>query len=357
MVEQMMSKGKQGLVVILYKPYRLRRTDNSKCLDNIHSKGSFCPFQTWLDNCKIDKKQFGEYWVYEIATDKVMLEDVNIDGNVYAVDCKIQCKGSVNISTQLFVTKNATVDPQLGRVLSPIEWNTKIHYEVPLQLQQFEHEKEITSKKRLFSKSLVFLQHYLQFAIELFGLDNPYVAIGYNMIGNIYSDKGDYDRAVEFHEKALKVMLDIFGVNYPIVAQLYHNLAKASKNNGHNDKSIAYYEKSLQIRLSIFGARHSDVAQLYNNLGNIYKNKGDDFKAIEYHKLALKIRTEIFGNANQDTGDSYWNLGLVFEQKQEIKISLEYYEDAWKAYSTPLGEWHTETLQAKEKVKRLSGML
>ncbi|ETO26628.1 hypothetical protein RFI_10510 [Reticulomyxa filosa] len=302
-------------------------------------------FLRLINNDKTDKKFFENI--------QLVLEDVDIDGNVYAVKCEIQCKGHVNISIQLFATKDSIIDQQLKRLISPIQWDTKIHYDIPLQLQGLEDKSEQCTEKKFYDDTIYHLNTLLKLSVDIFGYYNHYVAIAYNMIALICDDIGNYDMAIEFYEKSLEIVLCVFGANCTFVAQLYCNLGLTYYSKGENVKAIEYNEKALKIRLDIANT-HYHVGSSYSVLGHIYLDQGQYDKSVECHKHALMIWKEIFGNANKDVGDSCCNLGVVFELKGEHQLAHKYYKEGWKVYSAALGEWQGETVQAKKKVEELT---
>ncbi|ETO17962.1 hypothetical protein RFI_19340 [Reticulomyxa filosa] len=354
-VEEMLKKKEQGLIIVV--------TNSSQ-------------FQYY-------KKYFGEYLLYIIKCNMIIFKNINIDGNVYSVNCEIQCQGdNINVTTQLFVTNNTIITSQLKNLISPIQWDTNIHCNIPVQLQEFEDQKEKCYDLKQFDTAIFHLEKHLRISIDTFGINHPYVAIAYNLLGFTYDDKGQYDEAIDYYEKSLNIVLGLFGVNCAFVAALkndesiayyekvlqirlcisktnqadiaqsYNNLGHAYSDNGSYHKATEYYENALNIYLSMFGTNHPDVADSYTLLGIVSKNKGEFDKTIELYDIALKIRREIFGSANKTVGDSCWNLGLAFERKGQNEIACKYYLEAWKIYSMFLGEWNEETLEAKQKIKK-----
>ncbi|ETO10488.1 hypothetical protein RFI_26889 [Reticulomyxa filosa] len=307
MVEEMIKKNEEGLVIVA---------------NNISNyKNEYSSLITLINTSKIEKREYREYYVYKIKKKLIILDNINIDGNIYAINCKIECKQNVNVTSQLFFTKNCMIDLQSKQNIMLIEWNQKFHYDIPLQLQNFEEKAEECIEKTLFDDAISYLYQHLQISIDKFGSSNnnsnnpychPYIAISYNLIGSAYDDKGQYDQAINFYKKSLHILLLLFGIQFSIVAQIYHNLGIAYYYKGQYDVSISFYQKSLNIR---------------NN---------------------------IFQNLNKDIGGSCWNLGLSFEQKGDIKMAYQYYEKSWKVYHLLYGEWNAETLQAKRKIKNIN---
>ncbi|ETO35970.1 hypothetical protein RFI_01092, partial [Reticulomyxa filosa] len=126
---------------------------------------------------------FRDYWVYIIKSKLVVFNEINIDGNLYVINSEIQCKGKITITTQLFITENTIIDQQLRQYILPILWNTKLHYDVPLQIQDIENKAEECLEKKEFDMAIFHLQKHLDFSIKTFGFYHHYVAIAYNMIG------------------------------------------------------------------------------------------------------------------------------------------------------------------------------
>ncbi|ETO23040.1 hypothetical protein RFI_14146, partial [Reticulomyxa filosa] len=359
-VEEMMHDNEQGLIIVTYNTLKWKnKNDNLATLNAL------------VNDEKNDIKEFGEYYMYVIKRKLIVLETINIDGSVYAIGCELQCKGDVNITTQLFVTKNAVIDKQLMQTLSTIQWNTQTHYCIPLLLQDLEHKENECSNKKLFDESLVHEQKYLQIAIDTFGSSHHYVAIAYNLLGITYDNKGQPEQAIEFFEKALKIAQDIFGikcnfvshlyfnvgvtynkknkifgVNHVDVAQSYNNLGNAYKNKGQHSNAIECHEQSLKIRSDIFGVNHDDVAKSYIKLGGIYQNNGQQVKSTKCYEKALEIRLEIFGQKHVDVAWSYHHLGVSYEKIGQYNKAIESYDKALQIRLSIFGMYHVDVSES-----------
>ncbi|ETO35546.1 hypothetical protein RFI_01518 [Reticulomyxa filosa] len=301
LVKEMITKNKQGIIIV------------AKHLTETKSNFSSSFLHLLLNNKNINKEQFTDYWIYVIKSKMITLDGITIDGNVYAVNCEIQCKGDVNITTQLFYTENCIIDEKLKtNSMKFILWDIKIHCDIPILLQDLEDENENFSRSGNFDDAIIYLQKHLQICTNTFGYFHPYVAISYNLIGFLFDDKHQHDIAIH------------------------------------------YYEKGLNILLNIFGLYSSFVSSLYENLGITYNKKGIYDKAIQCFHQSLKIRNQIFEIINTDISDSYWGLAISFENKGEMETAYKYYENAWKTYNTVLGEYNAETLRTKYRIYALS---
>ncbi|ETO30532.1 hypothetical protein RFI_06588 [Reticulomyxa filosa] len=316
-VKQMMNDNEQGMIIIAYRTSEWREDVSSS------SPSSFIQL---IRNDNVIKKQYRNYWMYVIKGKLITLENVTIDGNVYIVNCELKSKENTAITTQMIITKNAMIDKKWKECVSVIEWDMKAHYEIPLKLDDFEKKDEEYASKKLLNESLNYLQKYLKFCIKNFGLNHPYIAISYNMIGLTYNDKEEYNDAIKYFEKALQILLNIFGINYPFVSQLYFNLANTYSDKSEYDASILYYQKSLTIRFNIFGNIHEDIANSYYGLGCVYEIKGENDQAIQFFEKTLQIRLLIFDVHHNDVAKTYFSLGNVYQSSNQLDKAIQFYE-------------------------------
>ncbi|ETO27270.1 hypothetical protein RFI_09863, partial [Reticulomyxa filosa] len=311
LVGQMIDKNEQGLIVVASNTFQWQ----SQYLRLYRFLDSFS-FIALINRDGIVKISYGEYCVYLIASNTVILDEgITIDGNMYAIDCEIQCKGTATITTQLFVTKNTIVDKKLTQSISPIQWNTRINHDILIQLQDLAHKSEEFLKREDFAKS------------------------------------------IDYSGQALQLAIDTFGHIHPYVADLYNNLAYVYRSGTKYDKAMECCEQTLKITLRIYGAKHAWVANMYHTLGFIFRRKHQYTNSITCHKTALKIWAGIFGNSSRYVGDSYWNLGLVFTIRNDKQSACKYYTEAWKVYSVVWGEWDRRTVETKENILQLNDEL
>ncbi|ETO31231.1 hypothetical protein RFI_05888, partial [Reticulomyxa filosa] len=96
-VEQMLSRNEKGLIAVIANEIEQQNSAKKK------SNGMTSSFISCINNDAITKKQeYGDYWLYVMKQNLIIFDEMIIDGNVYAVECEIECKGNVTITTQLF---------------------------------------------------------------------------------------------------------------------------------------------------------------------------------------------------------------------------------------------------------------
>ncbi|ETO00443.1 hypothetical protein RFI_37001, partial [Reticulomyxa filosa] len=159
----------------------------------------------------------------------VILDDnVNIDGNVYAINCKIECRENVKISMQFFISKGTIINYKSQKCIFPIEWNTKIHHDIPIKLFDLNNKANYYLLKKKFTKAIVYLQKVIQIANDTFDIEHLYVAALNDSLGVIYLKIGQYDKSIEYCEIALKVRLTIFGTSHIDITISFYNLGFAN---------------------------------------------------------------------------------------------------------------------------------
>ncbi|ETN98632.1 hypothetical protein RFI_38860, partial [Reticulomyxa filosa] len=186
-VEQMIQSNEQGLIVIAYNTLKWKnRRDNLSSISNL------------VNSKENDIKEFGVYCMYVIKRRVIILEDIHIDGNIYAIDCELQCKGSNTIINQ----------QELKQSIIPIQWDMEIHHNIPVTLQNLIDKQQQYLQENIFEDALFHSQQHLQLCINTFGLNHPFVADSYNYLGSVYREKKEYVESIEYYNKALTISLN-----------------------------------------------------------------------------------------------------------------------------------------------------
>ncbi|ETO21719.1 hypothetical protein RFI_15486 [Reticulomyxa filosa] len=342
MVVEMLNNSETGLIVVSnITQYRQDKDANVECSnENPYS------LRGLIISGKSKNLQFGTFWTFMIKSKFVILEDVYIDGNVYAIDCELQCKENSAIAVQLIVTKNTVLGPTVNTFIpSPIQWNAKIHCDIPRQLQDLEEKAQQYLQNQQFESTISHLQKMLQISTEIFGLDSVWAIEAYNRLGDAYYNKQQHDQAIKYFEKALNICLKVFDVNHIWAGNLYYCLGTASCCSGQYGQALEYHEKALKIKLNVLGTTHVWVSDSYYNLAAVYYNKKQYDKAIESYESALKIRLDVFGNNHKEVAWAYSTIANTYYYRNQYDKAADYYEKALKIKLDILGIKNTEVAQ------------
>ena len=181
---------------------------------------------------------------------------------------------------------------------------------------------------------------------EIYGEHHSDMAASYNNLGNVHTDLDQYSKAKEYHEKALVIRKKIYGEKHGDVAASYNNLGIVYNNLGQYNEAKDHCEKALIIRKEIYGQHHGHVAASLNNLGNVYRNlDGQYSQAKEYYEKALIIRKEIYGEQHGDVAESYSSLGAFHGDLRQYNEAKEYYEKALAIRKNIHGEHHGDVAE------------
>lgn len=241
-------------------------------------------------------------------------------------------------------------------------------------------------------------------ALQIYSLpsiiDSIQLAITYDNIGTLHSDKGYFDTAIDFHLNALQIFLDVFNGIHSEIITCYNNLAHVYDLNGYFEEArscqikalelctIIYggephfktafafdglgdicidrqdniearkcYEEALKMKLVLFNECHPSVAVSYNGIGLASSRMGDYETALYYYKRALKIQENCFGETHSHTATTYNNIGKVYEGQDDFINALSYYKKTYNTFIHLYSEDHPFVKGVKENITNASFVL
>ncbi|MEW6686947.1 MAG: tetratricopeptide repeat protein [Candidatus Edwardsbacteria bacterium] len=114
-------------------------------------------------------------------------------------------------------------------------------------------------------------------------------ATGFNNLGIIFYDKGEYDEAFEFFQKYLEIAQKI--EDKKTIGIAANNLGLIYDAKGEYDKAIELYQESITLSEEV--GNKPMIGLTNNNLGYIYQMMGHCDKAIEHYLKYLRTSEEI----------------------------------------------------------------
>jgi tetratricopeptide (TPR) repeat protein len=116
----------------------------------------------------------------------------------------------------------------------------------------------------------------------------PELPLGYNNLGGLYSDRGDYERAIQLYRRAIEVK--------PNFVNAHNNLGLALFAMGRVDEAVVAHGNALAV--------DSTYVDAHTSLGHILFSGGDLSGAAAHYRRALAVDS-LSAKAN-------YNLGLVW---------------------------------------------
>ena len=138
---------------------------------------------------------------------------------------------------------------------------------------------------------------------------------GYNALGGVYFQMGNYTEAIKNFEKVLS-----FADNKSVEKKIKKNLSLAYTKlgndelaNGNSTKGVEYLSKAVQ---------YDNYDAAYLSLAKIYSELGEWDKSIEASQNALKYRSKI------TTGGPYYYMGISYRGKGDTEKAIDMLEKA-----------------------------
>ena len=154
-----------------------------------------------------------------------------------------------------------------------------------------------------------------------------------NYIAVIYIYRSQYDQTIDYLKRSIalkKQAKDTGGM-----ANGYNNLGVIHKNQGNFAKAMEYFQKTARLRQEL-APRLTDssritnntekLGQAFNNQGNIHYQFGDYSRAVGLYKRALEYFEKI--DNSKGISSCYNNMGNVFEEQQNYEKAQDYYTRA-----------------------------
>lgn len=143
--------------------------------------------------------------------------------------------------------------------------------------------------------------------------------------GIVYALKGDFDNANKFFHEALAVNQAIISPDDPKLALVYLNYGRYYSLIGNDREALDMYNKAEPIYRKNADDNKKNLAPLYHNMGNIYANSADFDKALLYFNKALSLYQSMPGESEQNIPAILSNIGFIYEKKGNYHQALDNY--------------------------------
>ncbi len=115
-----------------------------------------------------------------------------------------------------------------------------------------------------------------------FGEDHINTANGFNMLGNLYVDMGQYAKAESLYNAVKAIYLNKLPEGHLWQGWIYHNIGRLKIFQGKIQESLVDLNQALEIKIENLGDADIDVANTMVYLAYVYGQLGD-LKTSEYH--------------------------------------------------------------------------
>ena len=186
------------------------------------------------------------------------------------------------------------------------------------------------------------LRRALRIDEQVYGLDDPNVAISASNIGAVLQAKGDLEGALRYTQRALATAERVYGSDHPSVATLANNIGAILQEQGDLDGALQYTQRALAIDERVFGPDNPNVAVRTSNIGVILKNQGDLTGALRYAQRALAIAERAYGQDHPTVATLASNIGAILQAQGDLSGALQYTQRALAIDEKVYGSDHPE---------------
>ncbi len=150
----------------------------------------------------------------------------------------------------------------------------------------------------------------------------------YHALGNLASNRNDYNASLEWHEKSIEIKKKTLSETDPSVACSYNSIGAVYHKIGDYERALDLYKQALGIWGNVYDENHLYVAMCYNNMGLVYEESEKYSEALDCYEKVLKIRQKLLSNDHIDLGNVYMNLGMTHQSLNHFDLALKYFNQA-----------------------------
>ena len=183
--------------------------------------------------------------------------------------------------------------------------------------------------------------------------NDAFLAECYNGVGCAHDAQGDYERALEFYEKARRIWTAVLGEDHLNLASCWNNIACVHAERRDYSRALECYRTALNIRQRHLPRNHSDIGASHNNIGEVCRRQGHYDAALTHLNGALKIYRRSLPEQHPDIAEVLMNIGLVHERQHDPRLALTLYEQAAQIYHRTCPSTHPSVRRIDQLVKHL----
>jgi nephrocystin-3 len=176
------------------------------------------------------------------------------------------------------------------------------------------------------------------------GPDHPETLTSVQTLGNLLSDKGDYEGAGKLYRRALEGRERELGPDHPSTLSSVNNLGILLSDKGDYEGAEKLSRRALEGKERVLGPDHLDTLNSVNSLGNLLFNKGDYEGAEKLFRRALEGHEKQLGPHHPDTLASVNNLGALLFDKEDYEAVEKLFRRTLEGHEKVLGPDHPDTL-------------
>jgi tetratricopeptide (TPR) repeat protein len=170
-------------------------------------------------------------------------------------------------------------------------------------------------------------------------------------LAELHFRTGQYELATPLLKSVLEGRLDLFGTDDPKVADAVEELGLNLFDRGRYEEAAERLRESLALRRRILGEEpHTDVAENLNNLALILRSMGRLGEAETLYTQALHMLRLLYGDAHPEIAQVMANLAEVYSQHRDLQRAEAMYIEVLAMNRELLGKEHPNIAQVMHSI-------
>ncbi|CAF1029265.1 unnamed protein product [Adineta ricciae] len=213
---------------------------------------------------------------------------------------------------------------------------------------------KVACEKGAYELSLKKLQRALDIAQRTLRKNHPRLGFIYTSMGEVYEKIGKTNEALDSYKKALKVWSKYQDLDPQYIAWCLNNIGNVYNTHKEYSKALEYLTKAMKMKNSCLPPSHPCMGNAYLNLGNSHYYSGQYQQAVQCYQTAKNIYTTSLPPDHPSIATTLKNIGLVYETEDNLSEAMICYEKALSIRQKSPFQLHTDVIEAKRDVKRIS---
>jgi serine/threonine protein kinase/tetratricopeptide (TPR) repeat protein len=180
------------------------------------------------------------------------------------------------------------------------------------------------------------------------------------VLGQSYSNQGDYASAVQQFEQVRALRQAKLGIKHPDTLFSMHKLAESYGFAGKHDSALPLAEETLKQQRATLGPEHLDTLKSMLTLAVEYRAAGKLDEALPLFEETFALRKATLGSKHVRTLNAMIALGGAYQEVGKLDQALAVLNDAVKLAKAHLGpeDWYTRNaMRSLGEVYREAGQL
>jgi tetratricopeptide (TPR) repeat protein len=203
------------------------------------------------------------------------------------------------------------------------------------------------------TRAIEIARHALAFATRHCGSKSGAAGLGYNMLGLLFQQTGDWSQTESHCAEGLRLLEPRAGAEHPLTLECLHGLAVATHNLGRLEEAERFYLLAIERRTHALGPDEHATLESIDSLSYLYEGWGEFPAARLWLQKVLDSRVRTLGAGHERTLSTVDSMATLLERMEDLGAALPLRRLAVEERRRVRGRWHRFTLESDVDLLRL----